>query len=535
MKPIQIARFLGINNRLPDTEMSVSTKQMSGQYLRTAVNVEVDNAGRLRRRNGTALLPGTPTNAHSLYKLDNTNYFMVLVSAIYAITLPTYTSTMIVALTSNAPMSYVTIGADTYYSNGTDSGRITGGVAYPMGLPTPSAPATTVIGGSLLDGWYQVSVAYCNNVTGEEGGISPASRTEIATTGALRVTLPGATAGATHLNIYVSGANGGPCLYLAQVAVATPTYDITALGTGRIAAQRFEVPMLAGTLFHSIGRLCSHIGKAVCVGLPFRYGYCGAVESWYLFPDDVTLAIENQGGTYICTTKETYWFPGDLGDIQNKVANPVTHGAVPGTAFRLPDEIRVGWFGTAGIVFADTQGQITETMEPNIDLTPPASGHAVVFETDGFTRVVSCNWCLNVDGKAATQYEDWDFTSVTTEYGTKADGIYSLNATEYVPWRYGLGKSNFGSEELKHMPTAYIGAACASPVEMTVKYVDERGNEREYTYCTRGSCDLLKQQRFDTGRGIRASWFDLSFGNTPGDVATIASMSFAPYQSTRRI
>lgn len=150
-------------------------------------------------------------------------------------------------------------------------------------------------------------------------------------------------------------------------------------------------------------------------------------------------------------------------------------------------------------------------------------------------RVVSCGWCVNLENKAATQYSDWDFTSVSGDYGTKADGIYSLNATGAVDWSFGLGRTNFGSEELKSLPTAYIGASCESQIEMTVGYVDERGNEQAYTYLTRGACELLKQQRFDVGRGIRASWFDLSYGVSTGEDVKVATMSFAPHQSNRRI
>lgn len=530
MKTLQISRFRGINNRLPDFDL----RTKDGQWLRSAVNVEVDDAGQLHRRNGVALVDAQ-TSPHSLFKIDATNYFMVRSSTLYAITLPTYTETSLASLTSNDAMSYAAIGDDVYFSNGTDSGRITAGVAYPMGLPTPSAPSVAVIGGALLSGLYRVSVSYSNSVTGEEGGVSPASQTEITTTGALRVTLPGATTWATHVNIYVSGANGGPCLYLTQVAAATATYDITALGTGREAPQRFEIPLPAGTLFTSNGRLCSFTGKDCSVGLPFRPGYCDAVASYLPFLDDVAIAVENQGGTYIATTEQTFWFPGDLGNTEALVSNPVPHGAVPGTVFTIPDKSIVGWFGTLGVVIADMGGQVTELMNDKIDQTPPASGHAVVFESNGFQRVVSCGWSVNTETKATTQYADWSFTSVAGEYGTAPDGIYSLNSSGLAVWSFGLGKMGFGTEELKRLPTVYVGAACPSQIEMTVEYTDERGLEQTYTYLTRGACELLKQQRFDVGRGIKASWFDLSFGNRLGDDLTLATMSFLPAQSSRRI
>lgn len=431
---MKFSNFLGINNRKPDFALRVATSTLNGQYLRTADNVDVTNPGNLRRRNGTALHQAM-TDAHSLYA----DSFLVRDAVLYAITLPTYSETLLKVLTDNGPMNYVSFGADTYYSNGVDSGRIAAGVVYPLGLPTPDIPVVASIGGSLEVGWYQVALSYSNSATGEEGGLSNFAKYERTSLGGIRVTLPAAVAGATHINVYLSAANGELPYLLATVATGTATYDCISLPTGREASVRDEAPLPAGRLFLSNGRLCSIVGNTVYVGLPFRPGYYLPTEGYIPFPANVSIAVENQGGTYIAADK-TYWFPGDLGDVQGPLADVLPYGAVPGTAFMLPDRSACGWFGAKGLVIGSTNGEVEAVMTENIDLTAPVSGQSIVFESDGYRRVVSCGWCVNLENKAATTYSDWDFTSVSGSYGTKTDGIYLLNSQGLVDASIGFGK-----------------------------------------------------------------------------------------------
>ena len=45
MKTVTLGPFLGINNRLPNFALHVDQK---GDFLKSAENVDIDNAGRLR-------------------------------------------------------------------------------------------------------------------------------------------------------------------------------------------------------------------------------------------------------------------------------------------------------------------------------------------------------------------------------------------------------------------------------------------------------------------------------------------------------
>lgn len=529
----KLGPFLGINNRRPTFDLHVDKV---GDFLSSGENIDIDNEGNILRRRADVLISGTPANSHSLHMTGETTGYLVIASSLYAVTLPNYTQTLLKVLTTDDPVSWVAIGDDIYYSNDTDKGRITGGVWYPLGLPTPAAPTLTAIGGNLLRAHYKASVSYCNTATGEEGGISPAATTELTSTGGIRVALPASAPGATHINVYLSNANGSVCYWLAQIAVGETSYDCISLPTGREAAQRFEIPLPAGALFTSNNRLCSIVNTAttgrIYIGLPWRHGYCLAAEGYLDFMAPVSMAVENQGGTYICADK-TRWFPGDIGNIQGAVVDVLPYGAVPGTVFHVPDKEIVGWFGAMGLVLADTQGSVVAVMNDNIDLTPPESGTAAVFQSRGFVRVAACGWCVNIDNEAkpATTYSDWDFTSVSGGYGTKADGIYTLDTSGSVDSVVGLGKHNFGSETRKALPNVYVGVACDEPMQLRVR----APGDIDYTYEANGCSEDLQIQRIDPGKGLEANWFDLSLMNQEGADFTLASVSFAPAATSRRV
>ena len=526
MKTIPSGPFLGINNRLPDFALATE----KGRWLREAENVDIDNAGRVRRRKATALLQALSA-PHSLYTTTSGTRYMVLGGIMYAVTLPAYAQTLFKVLSNNDPVRYVEYAGSLYYSNGTDSGRIEAGVWYPWALPTPSSPSVATIAGTLYKGWYQIAVSYRNNTTGEVGGVSPSSNYELSADGGVRIALPTATAGATHVDIYVSTVNGSIPMYVGTAATGTATFDYTAPGSiGREENQRYEEPIPAGVPFMHNSRLCTYKDNTIYVGIPARPGYYVPTDPRLEFTSAVTNAISGQNGVYV-TADKTYWFAGaDLLDVQN-VVDVLPVGGVAGTAFSVPYKPLVGWFSPLGFVIADITGQVTTPMIDNIDLTAPASGVSAVFSTDGYYRLVSCGWCMNLENTAASEYTDYDFTSISGTYATGAAGVYDLAAIGALEGHISLGKEDFGGENLKHLPACYLGVASDTPMELRVTTPDDE----DYRYEARSSSADLRIQRVDPGRGLRTNWYDLSLYNTEGSAFTLASVSFAPVASGRRI
>ena len=523
----KVGPWLGINNRLPASALHISTRALQGDYLADAVDVDVDNAGRLRRRQTYTPLHALP-GAHSIIMTSADAGYLVVGSVLYSVAPSTAVMELVAVLTSNAPMSYVLDGGNLYYSNGTDSGRVVGTTRYPLGMPTPDSPAISAIGGGLLDGWYQVGVSYVNATTGEEGGVSASSNMEL-TSGGIRVTLPAATAGATHINVYLSDANGELPRLAATVAVGTALVDLIALATGRETPGRFESLLPAGRLFMANGRLCSHAGSTVYVGLPYRHGYYLPAEGYIPFGADVSNAVSCQFGTYVVADK-TYWIPGDLGEVKDTIVTVLPYGGVPGTTFEFPDKSKVGWFGAKGVVFGSPNGEVEAVMADNIDLTPPASGFSAVLTSGGYRRVVSCGWCVNLESKAATRY-DWTLNSASGSFAIDSDGICQTGIMGAVGWRVDFGQINFGTDELKYMPAAYLAGECDERWMLTVGLP----SGVEYEYPSRFYDAALAVQRVDVGKGLRSSWFALELTNETGADFTLAKVSFAPANAQRRI
>lgn len=524
-KTLKLGPFLGINNRRQDFDL----KTDAGAYLRSAVNVDITNTGSLVRRRGEVMLQAM-SNAHSLQMVTDTTGFMVRGSVLYGVTLPAYTETLLTILSSDANMTYEQVGSDWYYSNGTDIGRVNSGVRYPIALAPGAAPALTTIGGSLAPGQYQVGVSYVNATTGEEGGISDLAYKELTTLGGIRVTLPGVLTGATHVNVYLSESNGTVQMLHSSVTAATASIDLTTLATGRAASLRSEDVLPAGTLFYSNGRLCSFKASTVYVGLPFRPGYYLPLSGFIPFTETVTIAIANESGTYIVADK-TYFFPGDLHDTTEQVRDVIPCGAVPGTTFTVPHKKTVGWFSKRGFVLVDTDGSIDTSMSENVDVVVPVLGIANVTESGGFRKVSGCGYSMNLENKAVTTYDDWAFTSASGKYGTKLDGIYQIDTADVVSATVSFGKHDFGSEMRKTMPAVYLGAKSGAALNMRIKTPEGM----DYTYQARSFSTDLQLHRVDPGKGLRANWFDLELTNTAGGDFTLATVSFAPTETTRRI
>ena len=515
----KLSNFLGINNRLPDSALHIRTRQVQGDFLKDAVNVDIDDAGRLCHRKVPQLAQAM-SGAHSLHMTSDTAGYLVRDSVLYAVTLPAYSETLLKVLASNAAMSYVEYNGDLYYSNGADSGRITACVVYPLGMVTPDAPTLSVIGGGLSRGWYQVALAYVNAVTGEEGGVSASANLELTVTGGVRVQLPAATPGATHLNVYLSEANGAVSYLAATVPVGTGVVDLTVLPTGRGTAPRYEEPLPAGRLLLSSGRLCSVVGNTLYIGVPYRPGYYLPAEGYVPFPAPISTAVDAQTGIYVAADK-TYWLP-----VEGPIADVLPYGAVPGTEFSYPDKSIYGWFGAKGFVLGKPSGEVEAVMSDNIDLTPPASGFCAVFDSDDFRRVTGCGWTMNLTHNAVTRYEDWAFTSFSRGYGTAPDGIYTLtNGT--ADWVVDFGKVNFGDGQLKHLPNAYLGVESSDIMQLVVN--------DEYTYPARRFDETLKTQRIDVGKGLRATWFSLKLTGQEGADFRLESIDFTPAITKRRI
>lgn len=524
MKTKQIGPFIGMNNRLPGN----SLKTENGYFMSRAINIDFDNDGWFRRRRGRAIIQAM-TGAHSLFR-----NLIVRASTMYTYTTGPYAETLLKVLSSDARVSYYEHNGSIYYSNGTDSGRIAGGSRYPWALPTPAAPGVSQIAGALNKGRYLVGVSYFNSATGEEGGLSSLSVAELsADNSAIRATLPGATDGATHVRLYVSQLNGTVVGRVGQYAIGTATADINTMTTTGTGSDTSLEPLPAGTrIFWHMGRLCSVVGNRVYFSEPFRPGYCRPT-SYLEFETNVSVAVANQMGTYIVADK-TRWFPSDFAAKDGVVLDPLPYGAIPGTEFEFDDAAKVGWMGEYGFVIGDIQGNVTEASKAAVDVSLPASGVSILFDEQGCRRVLSCGYCMNLESSAVSQYTNCNFTSAYGDLATMADGMYTMTGTKDgaadIDAVADFGLLDFGTQERKLLLNLYLGAISDERMILTVSV-----GENSYKYEARRCDDSLEIQRFDTGRGLRATWFGLALSNKLSSDFSVSSVDALVAPTNRRI
>ncbi len=128
----------GLNNKVDPVRLKYDP-QTGVQELAEAVNVDIDDAGRINRRKGYVQKVSTLAKAHSLF-CDGGDAFYVTGDALTLLH-PDFSTTPLRNVTVGATMSFCQVEQNTFYCNGFEKGMVRGGVslewARPAGQPVP--------------------------------------------------------------------------------------------------------------------------------------------------------------------------------------------------------------------------------------------------------------------------------------------------------------------------------------------------------------------------------------------------------------
>lgn len=357
--------------------------------LADTLNVDIDDDGYIRRRTGyTQVQAGV---AHSLYSLGDTALYgdggtIRLLNA-------DETTTLVVSGLSGAAIAYETLNGDTYWSNGSASGRITNGVNQLWGIPAgpvPSLASTSV--GVLPAGKYQVSCTY-TLANGEEGGTYESAQITRSTAGSIIVGLPviAPTAGVTRINIYCSIQNGEQEYFISSVAIGTPTYTISTLATASRAlnTQGYDAFPACTELQAAFGRMFGATGRLVVYSPAMRYRLCRLNRDFFMFPTPVRMIAAVNDGLYVSDDEATYWLAGTDPE-KMQIQKILPYPAIAGTKVRSPSNDTVLWFSDRGWIVGKDGGGAKAEMEGRVlpgDLNPTGAG--LFREYNGIRQVVA--------------------------------------------------------------------------------------------------------------------------------------------------
>lgn len=380
----------GVNTRLAPTSLPAGT-------LRSAVNVDIDSTGRIRRRQGyRRLLAG---QAHSLWA-DANNLLLVLDGDLVRVNPDTPETTLIRAGVGSDPISYAQVANLLYYTSRTVRGRLdlyTGTHYAGFAPPNPEgSPTLTAATAGMAAGVYQVVLTYVSAL-GEESGAGLADTIEL--TGGQGIRLTNIPQGdAKRIRVYCSPPNGDKLFRQTEVGMGTTELVLTSFVRGKQLSTQFLEPLPAGDLLRYFrGRLYCVDGPVIWHSQPIHYGL-HAPDDDYLppFAEDITLLEPVEEGFFIGAGGT--WFLNGSGPADFVLRFLGAETPIPGTGLTLPAELidpqltgrAAYWLTADGPCLALPGGVLRYPTRDSLPGFSATSGVSGLLRDGGIDRVVTC-------------------------------------------------------------------------------------------------------------------------------------------------
>ena len=385
---VTFKKFAGIRN-------TVSPERFGLEDLVSAVNFDIDETGRLKRRNGYSLAAAA-SGAHSLYANGELALYVQSTSLKRLAT--DYSATTLRTVTTGKKMSYTTVIGRTYFSNGTDTGVVENGSARTWGLvpPTSIGAAASTPGGLLPAGTYQWTVTYLRGDGQESGALMTGVVVLTEYAGVAFSALPvSSDPDAAYKIIYITPTNS-EVLYEAAV-VTNATTSTTYMGSGVEFARPLETWLCqqapAGQcVSYFRGQTLVASGSGLYPSQPYAYELFD-LRKYFDFESEITLLAPMENGLFVCTQTHHYWLPG-LSPTDWAQQTKAEHGAILGSLVYTEGK-NVGegipglaalWLSREGVCVGANDGQFrvlsADRMNANISR---ASGASIVIND----RVIS--------------------------------------------------------------------------------------------------------------------------------------------------
>jgi len=392
----------GVNNRARETEnvnLDNRLKIPVGEFLSSAVNVDLTRKGKVLRRRGYASVEAGYT--HSLWRVGDAPFaLMVRDGQLCKITAPEPLIVELQAVELSRPMSYTTVNDRVYFSNGLDKGYVDfDGAVHPWGMVIPAPPALTLSGGLGLNaGRYQVAVTY-TGADGEEGGSSEVAVATVVQGGGITATMTAAPADAMLRSVYVTQANSEVFTLYSTLPVATLTLNIgqAGMGAGRVLETQHLEPVIAGDIVRYYnGRIYFAVDNAVFFTEALRYGLVRYSQALYMMPKPVTLLEPSEDGIYV-GYGDTVVFLGGSNPYEVSNSRVNSRGPVVGTGTRVPgyflerelEHVPVWWTQQGGMVAGYPGGETKQLTQDRLAVPSFGAGAILAREREGMRHLVS--------------------------------------------------------------------------------------------------------------------------------------------------
>lgn len=392
LKPQSLGPFLGVSNRREDFALAAR----GGDYLKAAVNVDITNQGKIKRRRGAALIVdglechSLHSDEHGAWYVDNRNLYRITGDdGVSRESAKRADGVTLHEVPAGKLLSYAHDGVDRIFTDGVRNWRVmSDDRCAPLGPPPLLAPTlTATTGGSLSAGVYQVGVTQVD----PSGRESPcdAQQVTVQASGAIVITGLPATfpEWVTSLIVYVSHTNGDEIYRMVELIspLATFTIPVEPSGTGRCMTRNLS-SMPAGDIIRFVnGRTWVAAGSNVYYSEPWAPHLYDL--GFIPFASKVTLLEVVPNGVFIATDQRTWFLGGNPADANLQEVFP--YGAIPRTSQRLPDSSSCWWMSTRGACIGNPDGSAKNLQEAEVVIDPARVGASLTREQDGVRHLIT--------------------------------------------------------------------------------------------------------------------------------------------------
>jgi hypothetical protein len=372
----ELGPWKSMDNRQPE-------HSLPDTYLRNAVNVDLDNSGRVRSRKGYARVY-SGVNISSVYCCDLGTFFWE--QGTLKLLNSDYTAT---ALQSGlaSTLCYEFADGKLYFSDGTLTGLIDENLgAKPWGISAPNLPIVGAISGTLDAGTYEVfTIAVLPS--GEESGPSDPVSVTLPSGSGLSISV-GVCAGATRVDVYVSSANGEMGYKQSEVVSGGIGYVYIFDVSGRERYPVYSTPMPGCDIIHYYkGRIYGASGSVLWYTEPYAYGRVKRQTNFFQFPAEISIVASVPDGIYLVADR--HYFMAGQEPTTFEAVRGWPYKAVKGTAVKVPNSRDVMWMSERGAVRGTVQGSIKNLQEDHVAVDLGTSGCAMFREQDGLRQYVA--------------------------------------------------------------------------------------------------------------------------------------------------
>lgn len=381
MEPVVISGWpSGMDNIHADHDLDAKT-------LRRAVNADVLDSGKIRRRKGFSPFLADP-GAHSLWASSSGAAFFVSGQTLWRLFADGTKQSIGTLAPNSGPLCYIEVNGRTYFNSAASRGRIDDGLTLaPWGVDVPVSPPLMVQGPGALDaGTYHAVVTYVL-ADGRESGASVSSSITLASladVGFYGLPVPSDPA-VVAKRIYLTTANGEAFFRVAEVAAAATLSTRGSFGA-ELRTRHLSPPPYGSDMDYCLGRIWIADGNTVFGTEALDFDHVDRRRQFYQFPAEVSLIAAAASGLYVCAD-QTYWI-GAPGTPEASMRTVFGFGAVARSRAIIPSTGDPIWFSERGAIVGLDGGQASIVAEKRIAPGAMSGAAALVREQDSLRQFV---------------------------------------------------------------------------------------------------------------------------------------------------